>query len=37
MTNATTADTAPIMQRMKTLGDEKRIRILEQLAGWKHR
>jgi ArsR family transcriptional regulator len=34
MTNATTtADTALIIQRMKALSDEKRLRILEQLAG----
>jgi ArsR family transcriptional regulator len=34
MANATTtADTALIIQRMKALSDEKRLRILEQLAG----
>jgi ArsR family transcriptional regulator len=33
MANATTADTAMILLRMKALSDDKRLRILEQLAG----
>lgn len=33
MANVTTADRALIIQRMKALSDEKRLRILEQLAG----
>lgn len=33
MGNATAADSALIIQRMKALSDEKRLRILEQLAG----
>jgi ArsR family transcriptional regulator, arsenate/arsenite/antimonite-responsive transcriptional repressor len=33
MMNATTVDRALVIQRMKALSDEKRLRILEQLAG----
>ena len=33
MAHATTADMALTIQRMKALSDEKRLRILEQLAG----
>ncbi|MGK2963610.1 MAG: ArsR/SmtB family transcription factor [Gemmatimonadaceae bacterium] len=33
LSNTTTADTALIIQRMKALSDEKRLRILELLAG----
>jgi ArsR family transcriptional regulator, arsenate/arsenite/antimonite-responsive transcriptional repressor len=33
MTNATRADTATITQRLKALSDDKRLRILGQLAG----
>ena len=33
MANATTADRVLTLQRMKALSDEKRLRILEQLAG----
>jgi ArsR family transcriptional regulator len=33
MTNELLADTSTILQRLKALGDEKRLRILAQLAG----